>query len=314
MKFKSLLLGSVAAFAFAGGNATAADLSVAEPVDYVRVCDAFGAGFWYLPQTDSCFAIAGEVAAIVSIDTNEDTWDAVVEAELAFDFSKMTDYGPLTAFIKMAGETDSDFAFKEGFITLANTTVGYTDTVAKASLGYTDSDWKLIKHDAQHIAFALDMGGADLMIGIEDPDYTRWGSTDDVPAFSFGLGVSAGAADLFLGGTFASDVNNDSAFALAGTIETSVDMLDLQAGAYYDDSNSSKSGWGAGVSGQINFSDQFQLAGSVFHTDPDGGADYWEAAVTGYYNIASGLDFFVDVPFDEDGVGTVTAKLTAAMP
>lgn len=56
MRFKTFLLGSVATFAFAGGNAVAADLSVAEPVDYVRVCDAFGSGFWYIPQTDVCVA------------------------------------------------------------------------------------------------------------------------------------------------------------------------------------------------------------------------------------------------------------------
>jgi hypothetical protein len=41
MKLKTLLLSSAAAFAVVGG-AQAADLSVAEPVDYVKVCDAFG--------------------------------------------------------------------------------------------------------------------------------------------------------------------------------------------------------------------------------------------------------------------------------
>ena len=60
MKLKTLLLSSAAAFAVVGG-AQAADLSVAEPVDYVKVCDAFGAGYWYIPGTDTCLKIGGLV-------------------------------------------------------------------------------------------------------------------------------------------------------------------------------------------------------------------------------------------------------------
>ena len=47
MKIKTLLLSSAAAVIAAGG-AQAADLSIAEPVEYVRVCDAFGVGYWYI--------------------------------------------------------------------------------------------------------------------------------------------------------------------------------------------------------------------------------------------------------------------------
>ena len=60
MKLKSLLFGSAAVFA-AGTGAQAADLPVAEPVEYVRICDAFGAGFYYIPGTDTCLRIGGRV-------------------------------------------------------------------------------------------------------------------------------------------------------------------------------------------------------------------------------------------------------------
>ncbi len=59
MKMKVILLGSAAAIAVTGVQA--ADLSMAEPVDYVRVCDAFGTGYWYIPGTDGCIKIGGEV-------------------------------------------------------------------------------------------------------------------------------------------------------------------------------------------------------------------------------------------------------------
>ena len=57
---KSLLLGSAAALV-AGSAAQAADLPFkkAAPVEYVRVCDWSGAGFFYIPGTDTCLKIGG---------------------------------------------------------------------------------------------------------------------------------------------------------------------------------------------------------------------------------------------------------------
>lgn len=64
MKIKTLLLSSAAALVAAGG-AQAADLSIAEPVEYVRVCDAFGVGYWYIPGTDTCIKIGGSVEFMI---------------------------------------------------------------------------------------------------------------------------------------------------------------------------------------------------------------------------------------------------------
>jgi hypothetical protein len=56
---KSLVLGSAAALVAVGG-AQAADLPVkAKAVEYVRVCSLYGAGFWYIPGTDTCIKIGG---------------------------------------------------------------------------------------------------------------------------------------------------------------------------------------------------------------------------------------------------------------
>jgi hypothetical protein len=54
---KHVLLGS-AAGVFAAAGAQAADLPVkAKPVEYVKVCSLYGAGFWYVPGTDTCIKI-----------------------------------------------------------------------------------------------------------------------------------------------------------------------------------------------------------------------------------------------------------------
>ena len=60
---KSLLLGTAAGLvAVTAGQA--ADLPVkAKPVEYVKVCSLYGAGFYYMPGTDLCLKIGGWVRA-----------------------------------------------------------------------------------------------------------------------------------------------------------------------------------------------------------------------------------------------------------
>src|SRR5689334_10411558 len=60
---KSIILGSVAGLmTFAG--AQAADLPVkAKAVQFVKVCSTYGAGFYYMPGTDTCIKISGYVRA-----------------------------------------------------------------------------------------------------------------------------------------------------------------------------------------------------------------------------------------------------------
>ncbi|MBI3704371.1 MAG: porin, partial [Rhizobiales bacterium] len=56
---KSLLLGAAAGFVAMAG-AQAADLPVkAKPVQYVKICSLYGAGFYYVPGTDTCVKIGG---------------------------------------------------------------------------------------------------------------------------------------------------------------------------------------------------------------------------------------------------------------
>ncbi len=56
---KSLILGSAAGLIVVGG-AQAADLPVkAKAVEYVRICSLYGAGFWYIPGTDTCMKLGG---------------------------------------------------------------------------------------------------------------------------------------------------------------------------------------------------------------------------------------------------------------
>src|SRR6266480_5447242 len=56
---KSLVLGSAAGL-LAMSGAQAADLPVkAKAVEYVRICSLYGAGFFYIPGTDTCIKFGG---------------------------------------------------------------------------------------------------------------------------------------------------------------------------------------------------------------------------------------------------------------
>src|SRR6201994_2331477 len=69
---KSLVLGSAAAL-LAGASAQAADLPIkAKAVEYVRVCSLYGAGFYYIPGTDTCIKLGGYLRADALFHTNGD--------------------------------------------------------------------------------------------------------------------------------------------------------------------------------------------------------------------------------------------------
>ncbi|PYX89865.1 MAG: porin [Acidobacteria bacterium] len=65
---KSLLLGSAAGL-LAMGGAQAADLPVkAKAVEYVRICSLYGAGFFYIPGTDTCIKLGGYLRADLTVN------------------------------------------------------------------------------------------------------------------------------------------------------------------------------------------------------------------------------------------------------
>lgn len=102
---KSLLLGSAAALAAVTG-ASAADLPSrkAAPVEYVRVCSAYGAGFFYIPGTDTCLRIGGRVRAefgyVEPFGRGENATGFRGRGRIFVDARTQTGYGTLRTFIR----------------------------------------------------------------------------------------------------------------------------------------------------------------------------------------------------------------------
>ncbi|CAM5771625.1 porin [Bosea minatitlanensis] len=103
--FVSALGMATAAFAVAT-SAGAADLPSRKsaPVEYVRVCTAYGAGFFYIPGTDSCLRISGRVRAEYAVGQRygdaQDAYGTRARGRLNVDARTATAYGTLRTFIR----------------------------------------------------------------------------------------------------------------------------------------------------------------------------------------------------------------------
>src|SRR5919112_6274634 len=117
---KSLLLGSVAGLAAVAG-AQAADLPVAKAaaVEYVRVCSAYGEGFFYIPGTETCLRIGGRVRADYlfgePVTRSEDAIGFRARGRIHADARTETPYGALRALVRFEISRSSGTGFgREG--------------------------------------------------------------------------------------------------------------------------------------------------------------------------------------------------------
>jgi Porin subfamily len=103
---KSLFLGSVAGLAAVAG-AQAADLPAkkAAAVEYVRVCSTYGAGFFYIPGTETCLRVSGRVRAeyqyLEPVSRASNAIGFRARGRVALDARTATAYGLLRAYIRM---------------------------------------------------------------------------------------------------------------------------------------------------------------------------------------------------------------------
>jgi Porin subfamily len=129
MNIKSLLVGSALALCAVSG-ARAADVVVArepEPVEYVRVCDMYGAGFFYIPGTETCLRMSGYFRYDIGVgdlfslqsfdkkdffDTGEvdinDTYFKRMRAALRWDARTETELGTLRGYAQINFQVDTN--------------------------------------------------------------------------------------------------------------------------------------------------------------------------------------------------------------
>ena len=214
---KSLLLGSAAGLVAVAG-AQAADLPLkAKPVEYVKVCSIYGAGFYYIPGTDTCIKVGGYVRLDVGIlaggnhvpyvngangrDSRDvNNYETRVRGIVSWDARTQTEYGTLRAYINAGWEQNTNDAnyrgfdnqfFYRAFIQFAGLTVGKTQSFFgfyNNSLNYTplfgggqsDGGLNLVAYTAQF------GGGFSATIALEDAAMHRAGLYDNTAALPIG--------------------------------------------------------------------------------------------------------------------------------
>ncbi|MFZ5738904.1 MAG: porin [Pseudomonadota bacterium] len=193
---KSLMLGG-AALLVATAGAQAADLPLkAKAVEYVKVCSLYGAGFYYIPGTDTCIKLGGYIRAEYAFNaggmTETPSWNGNAgqgnrlsnntiyrsRADLNIDTRTATEYGVVRTYF------DSVFTWTTGSDTVANGSLGvYFAFVQFAgfTFGKAVSQFSTPWHGGPGNITSNLLGGDDTSTGINQVSYTA----------EFGNGVSA---------------------------------------------------------------------------------------------------------------------------
>ncbi len=165
---KSLLLGTAAGLVAMTG-AQAADLPVkAKPVQYVKICSLYGAGFFYIPGTDTCIKFGG-YARSEWLENSGGSFNPTINGANAqetraqnslisrsrflttWDVRSQTEYGTLRAYTRAGfqwttgdsidGGSGATLYVDRAFVQLGGWTFGKTESFYNMSLadfGYTN--------------------------------------------------------------------------------------------------------------------------------------------------------------------------------
>ncbi|RWF63903.1 porin [Mesorhizobium sp.] len=134
MNIKSLLLGSAAALIAVSGARAADAVVIAEPepAEYVKICDVYGSGYFYIPGTETCLRIGGYVRYDIGMGDvgsfdgaksfdhqdgdQQDTW----KKNARFTFKTWTGQETELGTLKTYTEMRFNFGNSNGYGTLAS--------------------------------------------------------------------------------------------------------------------------------------------------------------------------------------------------
>ncbi|MBX3575774.1 MAG: porin [Rhizobiaceae bacterium] len=203
MNIKSLLLGSAAALVAVTG-ARAADAVVVipepEPVEYVRVCDVYGTGYFYIPGTETCLRLSGyyryeirywpgtAADPVAGIPATEEGYYKYARFAPSFTAKSETEWGTLTGhatlYFNWTGQPPAvgygtAVSLDHMYIELAGVRLGKGDSPYSRFLGYGTSNINDGAYGYQNTAelsytYTGGNGFSAIIAAIEDQDDTDW--------------------------------------------------------------------------------------------------------------------------------------------
>lgn len=264
MKLKALLLGSAAAMiAVTGARAADAVIAEPEPVEYVRVCDMYGAKWFYLPGTETCIQFDGYVRVtyryniddrITVGDDSSAAWS--YRARLNVRTRNETDYGTLEGWIRIQGNTgapaDANAVIDRALISLAGFRLGYSDSFVTTHHGYgfySDvQDGLYDYHQATFFDYTYSANGFSATVGVQQSGGSLGvaSSAEDLDIYA-GVGYSGS-----WGGVAASVIHDNLADEYAWKVSADINIIEgLSIRGWYmaDDGGATNGSGGKYVTG-----------------------------------------------------------------
>lgn len=273
MKLRSILVGTAVVLtpmsaAYAAGDVVAEP----EPMEYVKVCDVYGKGFFYIPGTETCLKFNGYVRTeFIYTDTaRTETTDWRYRARLNIDARNETDWGTLRSYIRFQGNGrgggDGNLEITRAVISLGGLSMGYATTFFTEN---HDDGWQQSAFDAYYndddavflqYSFGKEENGFSATVGVQDTISvaavpTGTDSLDPYAGISYGFDMGSVAGTIIY-----DSMANEFAWKVSAEIEP-VEKLNIK-------------GWYAGDNG-----------GTKYVTGDLAPAVSWEWGVDAVYSI-----------------------------
>ncbi|WP_246702712.1 porin [Starkeya sp. ORNL1] len=312
---KNVLLGSVAGLAMVG-TAAAADLPVkAKAAEYVKICSTYGAGYYYIPGTDTCLKIGGYVTADFYVENfkNEDNFSVDYDhpggysdrtsGNANFSQSDTESYFKTRAAIQMDARTQTEYGTLRSYFEMrytygSDSAQDYTADTLRLKYGYIQFAGFTFGKATSN----FDFWAGDFYEGI-DPGFFYSDATPLQIAYTadFGNGFSATIAieDAYERTRDYFDIGIDSSFG-----EHRQEVPDIVANLSYEGS------WGAArLSGALHrLEDQY----GNFNSQPND--DWGWAALAGVrFDIAETTTIYLEGAYADGALGYLGFGATGVM-
>jgi hypothetical protein len=325
MNIKSLLLGSAAALAVVSG-AQAADAIVAaepEPMEYVRVCDAFGTGYFYIPGTETCLKIGGYVRTQLDFrgndyedNGNESGFRTNSRAYLEVTAKNDSELGEIESYVALEADSRDDRGSDDvggmfldtAVIKFSGLTVGYFYNYWDTGIAGETDDLGSNLNDAIQYTYTTDAFNVSAMV--ENLDTAEGSYTDeDSVGISGQVGATFGVASIEVVGSYDFGAEESAYRAIVsadigpGTLQVA-GIYSTGQSAYWSDSEwAIAASYAAKITDKLSLTPGFQYWGTRgvdASGDYSGSDDAWKAGLTVDYKIAEGLTTKISAQYESD--------------
>lgn len=287
------LLGSAAAL-MAVSSAHAADAIVAAPPtpesgNYVQVCDAFGAGYFFIPGSETCLKVSGAISFSAGNDSLANENFAGTDVYVDLDTKTDSELGTIGTKIRLSSKSNFDSYYagigpdrtsdvELAYITVGPAFAGYKETLVNTDLLYGDFDLETISGDLNTTTIGFLQkniyGGVYAGLALETHDRGSFYGNNGRFSDSYMPDVTGrvGIADQAWGGVDVSGIYSDESeawFVKATADLKAGDNLNFRLAAGYGDTDNDGDGYLVSGAAKYSFTEQLAAFTGVGYFDAD---------------------------------------------